>query len=438
MTTPTLSNPPPRTLEELKNDDCLKKGASIDGSSVGFTIVNQSDLKLKPDPSAIYELPSVLPANTPLQRNELLNEQALRRRVVVLCNLVGKDTGKPFGSDNRYMLQRTVDKYLTQNGYKMTFKIEPEFYLLDKQTKLPIDQCKYATLYPSGRGQAFIMDLSLECRKLNIPVQVLHHECGRAQYEIEMNHVDVLKQADNLVIFKNLAHVVADRHGMDINFMPKPFLKDAGSGQHIHMRMFRTDTNENVFGNYGKDAKQDEISLDGQSYVAGILKHIKAITAVANPTINSYKRMVPGFEAPTIACWGYRNRTALLRCPMFTTPNDAAMEIRSPDLLSNPYLLFSILIAAGVTGIKDKLTAPPPRTDDVFEYSEKELQEQGLETLPENLLEAIKEFSKDELMLEVFGEHNFEMFVKAKKAEWHKYIHHCITDWEMERYSNFM
>lgn len=371
----------------------------------------------------------------------MLNSQLAKpfRRIVVLCHVVGKDSGAHFDSDCRYILERNVEKYLTSKKLKMTFKIEPEFFLLDKKTRKPLDEFRYASVYPSARGQSFIMDLSLECRKLSIPVQVLHHECGRGQYEIEMNHADLLKQADNLVIFKSLAHVVAERHGLEINFMPKPFRDQAGSGQHIHMRMFSTETGQNVFGKEQEGEElSDELSENGKSYIAGILKHIKGITAVANPTINSYKRLVNGFEAPTIACWGYKNRTALLRVPLFTQSHDAAVEIRSPDLLSNPYLLFSCLIAAGVTGMNDKLQAPQPRSEDVFDYPEEKLKELGMELLPENLLEAIKEFEKDDLLKQVFLDHNFEMFKKAKRAEWDKYIHHCVTDWEFDRYSTFM
>lgn len=407
MTTPTLSNPPPITIEELLQDDCMKKGASIDGSSVGFALVNQSDLRLRPDPKAIFELPPISMISNP--NPESVNCPMLKkpmRRIVVLCHVVGKDSGAHFDSDCRYILERTVEKYLTAKNRRMTFKIEPEFYLLDKETRKPLDQCKYSTMYPFAKGQAFIMDLSLECRRLNIPVQVLHHECGIGQYEIEMNHVDLLKQADNLVMFKSLSHVIADRHGLEINFMPKPFRDQAGSGQHIHMRMFKQDETGkeiNAFGNF--EGAQDELGAQGKSYVAGILKHVKGITAIANPTINSYKRLVNGFEAPTIACWGYKNRTALLRVPLFTSANDAAVEIRSPDLLSNPYLLFSVLIAAGVQGMEDQLEAPPARTDNVFDYSDEELKKEGLELLPENLLEAIKEFEKDPLMKEVFLEH---------------------------------
>ncbi|KAL9653869.1 hypothetical protein ABK040_012929 [Willaertia magna] len=425
MITPTFSNP--RTIDELLKDDCMKKGASIDASSVGFALVNQSDMRLKPDPKAIYELPPITSKQYP-EKNH--------RRILVFANIVGKDSGKPFDSDGRYILQKNVDKYLTSKGLRMTVKVEPEFFLLDKETLQPLDQMKYSTAFPFSIGQAFIMDLSRELIRLKIPVQVLHHECGHGQYEIELNHENVVKQADNVIVFKNLAHCIAEKHGIVVNFMPKPFINQAGSGQHVHIRLYKKDDNSNEeVSLFGNPQKEDELSAEGESFIAGLLKHINAITAVANPTINSYKRMVPNHEAPTSAVWGYKNRTALLRVPLISNWKEAAVEIRSPDNLCNPYLLFSVLIASGVSGVEENLKAPPCRNDNIFNL---DLEKEGIKALPSTLIDAIKEFEKDPLMKEVFTEHNCEMFIKAKTTEWEKYIHHCITDWEFQRYSKLM
>lgn len=261
--------------------------------------------------------------------------------------------------------------------------------------------------------------------KQNIPVKVLHHESGTGQQEIEIDFTEIEKAADYLYLFKNICREVTSRHGKSVTFLPKPFSNTAGSGMHIHMKIFDKD-GKNIFGVPGKD---NEISEVGKSFIAGLIDHAKGITAIGNPSVNSFKRLVPGFEAPVYISWGYANRTSLIRIPQFGDSQNAAIEFRSPDLMCNPFLLFNGLIAAGIDGILKKKKAPKPEDKNLFDTCGN-----GLERLPENLGEAISEFEKDELLTESIGTLGTTIFTRLKKKEWEKYLHFVVSEWEWAEY----
>ncbi len=409
----TVPCEPVDSLEDLKNDPVMTDGSGIDGSSIlGLSSVESSDLRLIPDPSTLVELP-----------------YALFKTAAVLCHV--REKGAPEGSyypkDPRGALH-TVCKSLLENK-TLRVKIEPEFYLLDENGG-PFDRVGYADTYPTSPSTDILLEIASAIRSMGMRPKVIHHEVGRSQQEIEINFDEVKAMADYVVRFKQLVRAITQDYGVGATFMPKPFANQAGSGMHCHIQLW--EDGKNLFGS----DEGTELSRTGQMFIAGLLKHAPAITAIANPTINSYKRLVPHNEAPVFISWGPMNRTALIRVPLFTEPRKAAIEFRSPDAMANPYLLFTAIIAAGMDGIDKELSPPRPIKSDVFRLTDDERATLGIQMLPSNLGEALKCLQQDKVIVEHLGKAIVDTFVSIKQREWDQYLKSAVTGWEWEQYQD--
>ncbi|MFX1603684.1 MAG: glutamine synthetase family protein, partial [Promethearchaeota archaeon] len=268
-------------------------------------------------------------------------------------------------------------------------------------------------------------------QSMGMKPRVVHHEVGEAQQEIEIDYDDVRKMADYILIFKNLTRTVARSQDIDVTFMPKPFEGAAGNGLHCHLQLW--DGDQNLFG---KD-EHDLLSDTARHFIAGLLEHAPAITAIANPTINSYKRMVPHHEAPVYITWGFRNRTALIRVPLFQDAQKASAEFRSPDATTNPYLLFSAIIAAGMVGVERKLEPPEAQDRDIFSLTDDQLVKRGIVTLPGSLGKALDILERNDVIREALGSELLDTFIRVKREEWREYANEVVTDWEWRKYHSY-
>ncbi len=402
-------------LKTLANDPALKKGTSCDGSSVvGLAHVEASDLRLDPDLSSLIEIPFAEPT----------------RVAAAMCFVKQKDTSQSIGEyfplDTRGRLHSVYDEQLSGNLH-LRVKVEPEFHLITPDGE-PFDDAGYADTYPRSPAMDLLLEIASSLIETGMTPRVIHHEVGESQQEIELNFEDSRKMADNILIFKNIARSIAQSHGIDVTFMPKPFAGEAGSGLHCHLQLW--DGDKNLFGN----SEAGELSETALNFVAGLLEHAPAITAIANPSVNSYKRLVPHHEAPVYITWGYRNRTALVRVPMFSSGEKAAIEFRSGDAMANPYLLFSVIIAAGMDGINRKLVPPKPRSEDIFHMTEEEREQNGIKMLPKTLSEALDCLEKDEVIMNAIGSQIAANFIKLKREEWRQYTSQTVSEWEWMMY----
>jgi len=405
---------PVDTIEELRRDPIFQDGTSIDGSSIlGLSRVEASDLRLEPDISTLIELP-----------------YTLIRTAAVMCFVKEKgDEGDDFyPTDTRGVLHQVCKNLLSEN-ISLRTKVEPEFHFVTTDGE-KFDEGEYADTFPANPGAEILLEIANLIQDIGISVRVAHHEVGESQQEIEIDYEDIRKMADDLVAFKNLARAVAQDAGIEVNFMPKPFAGAAGSGLHCHLQLWKD--GKNLFGVDGTA----DLSETAKSFVAGLLEHAPAITAIANPTVNSYKRLVPHHEAPVYISWGMMNRTALIRVPLFTSSKKAAVEFRSPDPMANPYLLFAALLAAGMDGVNHNLTPPEPRSEDIFALSEKEMRELGITALPDNLGDALKALDSDDVIKDAIGGEIVEKFIHLKMEEWDDYLNEAVTDWEWDTYSD--
>ncbi|MHA2058238.1 MAG: glutamine synthetase family protein [Candidatus Thorarchaeota archaeon] len=407
---------PATTIEEVAKDPTLKNGTSCDGSSVtGLAKVESSDLRLEPDRTSLIELPFVA-----------------QRTAAAMCYIReriadGRSTDY-FSLDSRGRLDK-VSEDLLPGKMQLKVKVEPEFHFITPDGE-PFDDAGYADTHPKSPGMDLLLELASTLRALGIKPRVIHHEVGESQQEIELDFDDATKMADNILLFKNLAKSISRNQGIDVTFMPKPFGGAAGNGLHCHLQLW--DGDKNLFGVDGGS----ELSETAKMFIAGLLDHAPAITAIANPSINSYKRLVPHHEAPVYITWGIKNRTALIRVPMFGTGDKAAIELRSPDSMTNPYLLFTAIIAAGMDGVNRKLSPPDPRSEDIFLLSDDEREKLGIEVLPTSLETALDSLEADSVIGEAIGQDILKSFVKLKRKEWREYTNHIVTDWEWEMYED--
>ncbi|MHA1907437.1 MAG: glutamine synthetase family protein [Candidatus Thorarchaeota archaeon] len=406
---------PVDTLEELSNDPILKDGTSVDGSSIlGLSRVESSDLRMRPDPTTLIELPYMM-----------------QRTAAAMCFVHEKgdaETDSFYPADTRSVLHQVCKNLLSQDMSLKT-KIEPEFHLVTAEGE-KFDDGAYADSYPANPGVDILLEIASSIQKVGMKPRVIHHEVGESQQEIEIAYDDIRRMADNLLIFKNLARAIAQDAGIDVNFMPKPFMGAAGSGLHCHLQLWKGDNN--LFG----DDATNGLSETAKNFVAGLLEHAPAITAIANPTVNSYKRLVPHHEAPVYISWGMMNRTALIRVPLFDISRKAAVEFRSPDPMANPYLLFAALLAGGMDGINRGLIPPEPRSEDIFTLTDQQRTEYGITALPSNLGEALDALEKNEVINQALGSDIIEKFISIKRGEWNDYLSEVITEWEWETYSD--
>ncbi|TFG32653.1 glutamine synthetase [Candidatus Thorarchaeota archaeon] len=402
-------------LKALAADPILKKGTSCDGSSVtGLANVEASDLRLDPDFSTLIEIPFLG-----------------RRTAAAMCYVRKKESTSAteyYPLDTRGRLQSVYDEYLS-GKMQLKVKVEPEFHFITPEGQ-PFDDAGYADSYPRSPGVDILLSISAAIREIGIKPRVIHHEVGEAQQEIELDFEDARKMADYILIFKSFTRSIAQENGIDVTFMPKPFAGEAGSGLHCHLQLWEGD--KNLFG----DTETGGLSETAKQFIAGLLEHAPAITAIANPSVNSYKRLVPHHEAPVYITWGEMNRTVLVRIPMFGSSEKAAVEFRSGDAMANPYLLFSAIIAAGKDGINRKLVPPEPRSEDIFAMSDEDRAKHGIKMLPSSLKEALDYLEDDSVILDAIGPDIARNYIKLKRDEWNKYSNHIVTEWEWEEYQD--
>lgn len=401
----------------------VKNNAGIDGSSIkGFgRELNESDMWLKPDLSTAR----VLPWNNP-------NGRTLGR---VVADVLNAD-GTSFEGDPRRILRNQVERAANM-GYKFILSPEIEFFVFPRDEKgNPVAVSEgngHYYLHQTGGVADVRTEMMLQLQAVGLDVEAAHPEVAHNQHEINFACGEALKQADNVVLFRDVVKAVAAEQGRHATFMAKPVAGVNGSGMHTNMSLSSIDDGRNLFYDEGAP---DKLSALAKQFVAGILDHINAITAVANPTVNSYRRIIPGFEAPVNIAWGPSNRSVLVRIPKAKTPNATRVELRSPDPMCNPYLAFAVMLAAGLDGIEKELDPPTPTGEDVFDLSPQRLAEMGIKHLPTSLRNALEFLEKDKVVRDALGEHTYQAFMAAKLKEWSEYKQH-VSDWEVKRYIGF-
>ena len=400
------------TVEQL--EEALEDGIGFDGSSItGYQDIQESDMIAMPDASTFSLLPW-RPADKSVAR--------------MFCDILNPD-GSPYAGDPRYILKRAMKKAAALG---FTFYVGPEleyFYFKDKNGTEPLDEGGYFDLTPLDAASTLRRDTILVLKEMGIPVEYSHHEVSPSQHEIDLRYADALTMADSAMTYRLVVKEIAYKHGVYATFMPKPVFGQNGSGMHTHQSLFKGETN--AFFN-GSDPTH--LSDIGKSYVAGLLKYAKEISSILAQWVNSYKRLVPGFEAPVYIAWSQRNRSALVRVPLYKPGKELATraELRCPDPACNPYLAFAVMLAAGLKGIEEKCELPPEMTENLFELTEEQSREKGIETLPGSLGEAIAATEKSELVRETLGDHAFERFIWNKKNEWDEFRIQ-VTNYELEK-----
>jgi glutamine synthetase len=402
------------TVEELEG--ALEEGMGFDGSSIqGFARIDESDMVALPDPDTFQLLP--------------WRPREHRAVARMFCDIL-RPGGEPFEGDPRYVLKKNL-KRASDLGY--TYYVGPEleyFYFKDSDGTEPLDQGGYFDLTPRDAAIEMRKETVLALEDMGIGVEYSHHEVASSQHEIDMRYTDALTMADSVMTYRLVVKEVALKYGVYATFMPKPVFGINGSGMHVHQSLFKGE--RNAFFD-----KEDEYHLSkvAKSYIAGLLKHAPEITSVTSQWVNSYKRLVPGYEAPVYLSWARRNRSDLIRVPEYRPGREKAtrIEFRSPDPACNPYLAFSVMLAAGLDGIEKGLEPPPPVEENVYEMTNEERQKRGIGTLPASLLEAILLTEKSEVVRKALGEHVFEAFIQNKKIEWDRYRTQ-VTEFELKRY----
>ena len=394
----------------------LEEGVSFDGSAIdGFSRSHESDMLAKPDPQTFQILP---------WRGD---DAGVAR---MFCDIVTPD-GDPFPGDPRYVLKRNLER-AAELGYSFYVAPEIEYFYFEDSSPDPkvLDRGGYFDLTPLDVAQEYRRSTITMLERLGIPVAFSHHEVSPSQHELDLRHTDALTMADSITTTRLTVKEIALEHGIYATFMPKPLESFDGSGMHLHLSLFQGD--ENAFhdenGEYG-------LSKVASGFIAGLLAHASEITAVTNQWVNSYKRLVGGFDAPTFETWARNDQSALVRIPATRRSRSDAtrIEYRSPDSSCNPYLALSVILAAGLAGVANNYELPPETGSEVLEMSPHERSEAGLRDLPHNLAEAIQAMEGSELVREALGDHVFEWFLRNKKSEWARYEQH-VSRYELEEY----
>jgi glutamine synthetase len=408
------------TSEEL--EQAFDEGIGFDGSAIeGFARVQESDMLARPDAGTFQITPS---AGT--------NAEGGVARM--FCDIHSPD-GRPFWGDPRFVLRRNLDK-AAERGF--TFYVHPEmefFVFKDAESASPIDSGGYFDLTPADATQELRRDTIAVLERLGIPVEFSHHEVSPSQHEIDLRHADALTMADSVITFRNVVKQIAAERGMYATFMPKPTTALSGSGMHTHMSLFEGDQNA-----FYDSAEEYHLSKVAKAFIAGLLVHAREITAVTNQWVNSYKRLIigrgyPVQEAPVYVCWGRHNRSALIRVPMYKPRKDQStrIELRSPDPACNPYLAFALMLAAGLKGVDEGYQLPDEATDNIHEMNDTERRARGIDKLPVDLNDALREMENSELVAEALGEQVFEYLLRNKRAEWDDYKEY-VSPYETARY----
>ncbi|WP_408956986.1 type I glutamate--ammonia ligase [Natrinema sp. 74] len=401
-------------------EKAFTEGIYFDGSSIeGFVRIQESDMRLKPDPETFAILP--------WRQKE---ESAAAR---MICDVYDTYTGEPFEGDPRRVLKNALER-ANEMGYTVNAAPEPEFFLFEEDedgraTTKTNDAGGYFDLAPKDLASDVRRDIIYGLESMGFEVEASHHEVAEGQHEINFTYDDALTTADNVGTFRTVVRAIAAQHDLHATFMPKPIPRINGSGMHTHLSLF-TEDGENAFHD-----EDDEFNLsdEAHAFTAGILEHAPAITAIANPTVNSYKRLVPGYEAPVYVAWSDRNRSALIRKPAARTPAASRVELRSPDPSCNPYLALAVMIHAGLDGIEKDLACPDPVRENIYDFDEEKREEYGIETLPSNLGAAVEALEEDEVIYNALGDHVGSKFVEAKRQEFEDYLVD-VSQWELDRY----
>jgi len=422
-----------RTIPAEETRNALNEGVTFDGSSVLAGVkIEESDMIMKPDPDTFTACP------------HYFYDKSV---ATFMCDILTPD-GKQHENDPRHICRKTINKTQTE-GYEPTTAAELEFYLVKKDAQGKIqpvenhlsERQRYFDNAP-GRDttETYRMDLTNALSTMGMTIERQHHEVGSAQNEITFKYSDPLTTADNIIRYKFAAKAVADKkYAWTATFMPKPWHGKPGSGMHIHLGLFNHATGRNPFydpTSYGY------VSQQCRYFIGGLLNHAKALTAIVAPTINSHKRLVPGYEAPTYIAWSKRNRSALVRIPAFSPENEreARMEFRCPDPLSNPYLVFAATIEAGLDGIRKKTDPGDPIDTNLYHLNDTERRKLGIQVLPATLKEALDEWKSDDICIHVLGKENADRYTDLKLQEWKEYERHMpqdakeVTQWEIEKY----
>ncbi|HEY4668544.1 MAG TPA: glutamine synthetase family protein [Tepidiformaceae bacterium] len=400
------------TVEELEK--ALEEGMGFDGSSIeGFARIDESDMIAKPDPTT-FQLVPWRPREPGVAR--------------MFCDIYRPD-GRPFEGDPRYVLRRQL-KRAADLGY--TFYVSPEleyFYFKHSTGTEPLDRGGYFD-QTADAASDLRRETVLALEAMGIEVEYSHHEVAPSQHEIALRYTDALTMADNAMTYRLVVKEVAMANGVYATFMPKPIADENGSGMHVHQSLFKGERNA-----FFDSEDPYHLSAIARSYIAGLLHHSPAITLVTNQWVNSYKRLMPGFEAPVYLSWARRNRSDLIRIPEYQPGKEmhTRIEYRSPDSACNPYLAFAVMLAAGLDGIEKEMAPPPPVEENVFELTPAERESRGIALLPGSLMQAIEAAAGSTLLREALGDHVFESLLKNKRIEWERYRRH-VTDFELAEY----
>ncbi|MBS4534619.1 type I glutamate--ammonia ligase [Clostridium sp. D2Q-14] len=402
------------TKEQL--DKALDNEIMFDGSSIdGFVRIEESDMYLRPDLSTFQIFPWA----------------SQYKEARIICDIYNSD-GTPFEGCPRNTLKRMINEAKELN-YIMNVGPECEFFLFNTDEKgepslETHDNAGYFDLAPVDLGGNARKDIITALKKIGFKIEASHHECAPGQHEIDFEYADALTTADNIMTFKMVVRIIAQRHGLHATFMPKPKDNIAGSGMHLNVSLANLDGSNAFYDT------EDEINLSKPAYyfLGGLIKHAKAFTAITNPTVNSYKRLVPGYEAPVMIAWAESNRSPLIRIPS-KKGSSTRIELRSPDPSANPYLALAVTLKSGLDGIKHRLQPANKVNNNLYDMTKRELLDNGIDRLPTNLKEAVLKFSKDEIMKEALGDHLFDRVIDAALYEWNEYSKY-ISQWEIDRY----
>ena len=402
------------TVEELER--ALEEGMGFDGSSIeGFARIDESDMVALPDPSTFQLLPW-----RPREHHAVAR---------MFCDIL-RPGGEPFEGDPRYVLKRNLQR-AADMGF--TYYVGPEleyFYFQDSKGTQGLDQGGYFDMTPLDAAADLRRETVLTLEEMGIGVEYSHHEAASSQHEIDIRYSDALTMADNVMTYRLVVKQIALQKGVYATFMPKPVLGINGSGMHVHQSLFRGSANA-----FFDESDEHHLSKLAKRYIAGLLRHAPEITAVTNQWVNSYKRLVPGYEAPVYISWARRNRADLIRVPEYMPGKEKAtrIEFRSPDPACNPYFAFSVMLTAGLEGIEREYEAPEAVEQNVYTMTDEERAEQGIGTLPASLLEALQLTQESELVRKALGQHVFDAFIKNKKIEWDRYRTQ-VTEYELQKY----
>ena len=399
-------------LEKALDNKCMFDGSSVEG----FVRIEESDMYLYPD----YDTFEIFPWRP--QHGKVAR---------LICDVHTPD-GKPFEGDPRWILKKTI-KEANEMGYRFDVGPECEFFLFHTDdnglpTTLSHEKAGYFDLGPNDLGENIRRDMVLTLEDMGFEIEASHHEVAPAQHEIDFKYDEALKTADNIQTFKMTVKTIAKRHGLYATFMPKPKFGISGSGMHINMSL-ATEEGKNIFADEnGKIGLSD----DAYHFIAGIMKHARGMSAITNPLVNSYKRLVPGYEAPVYIAWSAKNRSPLIRIPA-SRGNGTRVELRNPDPTANPYLVLALCLAAGLDGIKNKIEVPKSVDCNIYEMTPGERRAAGIENMPADLKEAVDCLVADEFLCSVLGEHITTKYVEAKMKEWENYTTR-VSQWEIDEY----